>query len=57
MHGQVIVVNDHTKTLIDKLEKESRDGSEGDVTTSESSIKIAGQVYQLAKKLLSWLLR
>jgi hypothetical protein len=57
VHGQVIVVNDHTKTLIDKLEKESRDGSEGDVTTSESSIKIAGQVYQLAKKLLSWLLR
>ncbi|XP_028413398.1 microtubule-associated protein futsch-like [Dendronephthya gigantea] len=57
VHGQVVVVNSQTKKLIDKLEKEGLEASEGDVNTSQSSMKNAEQVYQLAKKLLSWLLR
>lgn len=57
VHGQVVIVNEKTKILIEQLEKESKDGQEEDVETSENSMKIAGDVYQLAKKLLSWLIR
>ena len=53
----MLAVNEQTKALIEKLEKESHDASEGDVTTCEDSTKFAGHVYQLAKKLLSWLVR
>lgn len=57
VHGQVVAVNDQTKLLVNKLEKEGQHAVDGDVTTSEASTKIAIHVYQLTKKLLSWLLR
>ncbi|XP_046849698.1 connector enhancer of kinase suppressor of ras 3-like [Xenia sp. Carnegie-2017] len=57
VHGQVIIVSNETKSLIEQLEKESSNAGDQDVRTSESSMKMAASVYHLAKKLLSWLLR
>lgn len=57
VQGQVVVVNDRTKMLIEQLEKECKEATEGDIQTTGDSMKMAGQVYQLAKKLLSWLIR
>ena len=53
----MLAVNEQTKSLIEKLERESQKANDGDITTSEASMKFAGHVYQLAKKLLSWLVR